>query len=578
MLYANAKKRQFIPTPGNNETQTVSLRPILIYGARLFLDIHFCDDDGNPLIFADGDTFECAGDIDFTHSNDLMFYSAPERCIRTDEPGTIRFEIYTNTAAFQQKAGEKTSKTTVYFQVRRYPQGEDLPDTILQDTFYAIGSVMGLDEIEAPEETGIEYYTAAQIQAIIGAGFECQYSTDGETWTENTENAKYFRFRNRTLGGAWSAAILIGGMDGESAYELAKKNGFAGTEAEWLESLRGTDGTSVTHAWNGTTLTVTSKSGTSSADLKGEKGEPFTYSDFTAEQLAGLKGEKGDGIEYDASGTEAERTLYDDQPAGFRYASTEIDSVNRKTTLTIYKKLSDGLADWDSGISFVFFGAVNDFTAVEPAPFEYKENLGSITVDVSEHVNAAVMHVEVLTSEGWLTLPYYNEKGVLKILRNNDKITVYLGSSLPEYTKGRIYFSQLIKATKSESGTPSTPDEPEVTGKMYYGYVNDGATYKVSQITGNMLTLQTVTEADAGAMQVNVTAPAGAVLFVLVPADSGLTVMQDDGVGGKVPFNEDNGATGTGANGIDLTLNGTAYKAYGEFSLVDAETIIYIGE
>lgn len=340
----------------------------------------------------------------------------------------------------------------------------------------------------------------------------------------------------------------------------------------------GADGTSVTHVWNGTTLTVTSKSGTSSADLKGEKGAPFTYSDFTAEQLAALKGEKGDGIEYDASGTEAERTLYDDQPAGFRYAKTEIDSVNRKTTLTIYKKLSDGLADWDSGISFVFFGAVNDFTAVEPAPFEYKENLGSLTVDVSAHVNAAVMHVEVLTSEGWLTLPYYNEKGVLKILRNNDKVTVYLGTSLPEYTKGRIYFSQLIKATKSESGTPSTPDEPEVTGKMYYGYVNDGATYKVSQITGDMLTLQTVTEADAGAMQINFTAPAGAVLFVLVPADSGLTVMQDDGVGGKVPFNEDNGATGTGANGIDLTLNGITYKAYGEFSLVDAETIIYIGE
>ena len=113
---------------------------------------------------------------------------------------------------------------------------------------------------------------------------------------------------------------------------------------------------------------------------------------------------------------------------------------------------------------------------------------------------------------------------------------------------------------------------------MYYGYVNDGATYKVSQITGDMLTLQTVTEADVGAMQVNVTAPAGAVLFVLVPADSGLTVMQDDGVGGKVPFNEDNGATGTGANGIDFTLNGITYKAYGEFSLVDAETIIYIGE
>ena len=48
------------------------------------------------------------------------------------------------------------------------------------------------------------------------------------------------------------------------------------------------------------------------------------------------------------------------------------------------------------------------------------------------------------------------------------------------------------------------------------------------------------------------------------------------GVGGKVPFDEDIGAAGTGANGIDITLNGTAYKAYGEFSLIDAETTIYI--
>ena len=50
----------------------------------------------------------------------------------------------------------------------------------------------------------------------------------------------------------------------------------------------------VTHSWNGTVLKVTSASGTSSANLKGEKGDAFTFSDFTAEQLASLKGEKGD--------------------------------------------------------------------------------------------------------------------------------------------------------------------------------------------------------------------------------------------------------------------------------------------
>ena len=78
------------------------------------------------------------------------------------------------------------------------------------------------------------------------------------------------------------------GVDGKSAYQIAVDNGFIGTEAEWVASLRGADGKdgkdgqngadgkdgiSATHQWNGTVLTVTSASGTSSADLKGDKGE-----------------------------------------------------------------------------------------------------------------------------------------------------------------------------------------------------------------------------------------------------------------------------------------------------------------
>lgn len=39
---------------------------------------------------------------------------------------------------------------------------------------------------------------------------------------------------------------------------------------------QGSAGTSCTHSWSGTTLTVTSASGTSSANLKGEKGDPYT--------------------------------------------------------------------------------------------------------------------------------------------------------------------------------------------------------------------------------------------------------------------------------------------------------------
>lgn len=47
----------------------------------------------------------------------------------------------------------------------------------------------------------------------------------------------------------------------------------------------------ITHSWNGTVLTITSDSGTSSADLKGEKGD------------TGIRGPQGEaGIVVDATG------------------------------------------------------------------------------------------------------------------------------------------------------------------------------------------------------------------------------------------------------------------------------------
>ena len=57
------------------------------------------------------------------------------------------------------------------------------------------------------------------------------------------------------------------GADGKSAYELAVENGFEGTEEEWLESLNG---------------------------KQGIDGKPFTYEDFTEEQLEALRGPQGE--------------------------------------------------------------------------------------------------------------------------------------------------------------------------------------------------------------------------------------------------------------------------------------------
>ena len=97
------------------------------------------------------------------------------------------------------------------------------------------------------------------------------------------------------------------GVNGKDGYTPVKNVDYF----DGKDGADGKDGVSVTHSWNGTTLTVTSSSGTSSADLKGDKGDrgdAFTYSDFTASQLAALKGDKGDTGEVDYSRLYAHNT------------------------------------------------------------------------------------------------------------------------------------------------------------------------------------------------------------------------------------------------------------------------------
>lgn len=147
-------------------------------------------------------------------------------------------------------------------------------------------------------------------------------NTEIATNTEETFEAS-FTSSSQEVSTEFGTYYSVGGngANGLSAYEIAVKNGFSGSETEWLLSLQGTagidgkdgvdgkdgidgytpvkgidytdgtdgkdgidgeDGVSVTHQWSGTTLVITSASGTSSVDLRGEKGD------------AGEKGDKGD--------------------------------------------------------------------------------------------------------------------------------------------------------------------------------------------------------------------------------------------------------------------------------------------
>ena len=87
-----------------------------------------------------------------------------------------------------------------------------------------------------------------------------------------------------------------------------------------------------------------------------------------------------------------------------------------------------------------------------------------------------------------------------------------------------------------------------------------------------------ITAADAGALDKTSlgTVPAGALVVVLLPSDSGIKAEKFDGVGGWTQFSENNAAAGTGANGSGFLLGDTPYEIYGEFCLADAEIFVRI--
>lgn len=78
--------------------------------------------------------------------------------------------------------------------------------------------------------------------------FETEFSNNAQNFeTEFNDNAQTFETEYTSKSNVFSgefneAGGIFKGDDGKSAYQIALDNGFVGTEAEWLASLKGESG------------------------------------------------------------------------------------------------------------------------------------------------------------------------------------------------------------------------------------------------------------------------------------------------------------------------------------------------
>ena len=127
--------------------------------------------------------------------------------------------------------------------------------------------------------------------------------------------------------------------------------------------------------------------------------------------------------------------------------------------------------------------------------------------------------------------------------------------------------------------------DADTTPYMYYGRLSfqdvGGRIIPYSQITEAMikkgvtdgkLTKTTPKTMGKTSMGTYAQTAEGDYIVVLVPTAKNYTVTKDNGIGGKMIFDEET----AGANGIELSVNTVSYKLYGEMLLSQGEYFIYV--
>ena len=133
------------------------------------------------------------------------------------------------------------------------------------------------------------------------------------------------------------------------------------------------------------------------------------------------------------------------------------------------------------------------------------------------------------------------------------------GTEEPVDTTPYMYYGRL--SFQDVGGTNSVIPYSQITEAMINKGVSDGKLTKEAPKTMGKTSMGEFAETSEFDY-----------IIVAVPASKNYTVTKDNGIGGKMAFDEDS----AGANGIDITINNVACKLYGEMLLSQGQLFIYV--
>lgn len=153
-------------------------------------------------------------------------------------------------------------------------------------------------------------------------------------------------------------------------------------------------------------------------------------------------------------------------------------------------------------------------------------------------------------------------------------LTEYTGVSIGEYASLWSYkfrYRYRLRFTTEAGGIL----KPDADAYIFYGKIVDSIS-SYNEITEDMLVApgNTITKVAAGYLgKTGLEVQAGDRMVVIIPAESPLRALKDDGIGGKVAFD----TSIMGANGeVSLQVEEKPYKIYGEFLTVGGTLFIYV--